>query len=179
MDTKHYDNKQCIVEFQAFRGNRDEFIIKELVILDLFTNIPYSFVFKPPFAFENCNMKSRRTNQWLSNHYHYINWCEGDVDFNELPNIMKRFCNKFQTIFTTGSEKVTWITKFTSSKVIDLTFPKDLNFIRVLPVCLNIADSNHKSSNCSLAKVFRLSLQMYQYSIQEYKNVEEVVETVI
>lgn len=127
METEQNDNRQCIKELQAFRGNLDEFIIKEIVILELYTNIPYRFVFKPTFALEKWDMKSRRTNQWLSNNFHYINWCEGNVDYNELNNIMKKFCSKFQTIFITGNEKVTWIKKFTNSKVADLNFPKYFN----------------------------------------------------
>lgn len=53
METEQNDTKQCIIEFQAFRGNQDEFIIKELDILDLHTNIPCSFVFNPIFASRN------------------------------------------------------------------------------------------------------------------------------
>lgn len=167
MEPKQHEDKQCIIEFQAFRDNHDKFIVKELVIFDLSTNVPYSFVFKPPYAFKHCNTKSKRTNKWLTNHYHYINWSDGNVDFCELDGIMRRFCSQFKTIFTTGTEKVTWISKFTNNPVVNLTFSKNLKTVHVSPVCINITNCNHRISSCSLAKVYKLSLQMKQYSSQE------------
>lgn len=60
---------------------------------------------------------------------------------------------------------------FTNSHVVDLKFSKDINNLHMLPVCLNITNTNHKRSNCYLAKVFKLSSQMSQYSIKNYKNI--------
>lgn len=40
MESEQQVSKEFIIEFKAFRGNQDEFTIKELVILDLITNIP-------------------------------------------------------------------------------------------------------------------------------------------
>jgi hypothetical protein len=163
METKHHEHKQCIIEFQAFRDNQDKFIVKELVILDLTTNVPYSFIFKPPYPFESCNSKSRRTNSWLTNHYHYISWNEGNIDYLRCESLIKHFCYQFQTIFTTGSEKTMWISKFTNNVVVDLKLPKELSNISVLPICLNIENSKHRTSNCSLSKVYKLSLHLQQY----------------
>lgn len=167
METVQHENKQCIIEFQAFRDNGDKFIIKELVVLDLTTNIPYSFIFKPPYSLNFCNSKSRKTNSWLSNHYHHINWYDGNIDYVECENVMKLFCNQFQTIYTTGTEKCKWISSFTNSLVVDLRFPKQCQFTDVLPICLNIKNPKHKASNCSLAKVYKVSSQLKQYPLLE------------
>lgn len=161
-------NRECIIEFQAFRDNHDKFIIKELVVLDLTTNISYSFLFQPPYPFNTCNSKSSRTNNWLSNHYHHINWNDGYINYNECEGLVKKFCNKFDVIFTTGSEKAKWISKRTNTLVFELRFPKEyLNNNHLFPVCQNVENARHKTSNCSLAKVYKLSLQLKQYPMLE------------
>lgn len=174
MESKHYEQRQCIIEFQAFRDNKNKFIIKELVILDLNTNVPYSFVFKPPYNVKQCNLKSGRTNKWLSRNYHCINWLEGDVEYSELNSIMGRFCKNFHIIYTTGNEKAAWISKYTTKPVVQLHFSKVNNsnsYEHVLPLCLNVSNPKHKVANCSLAKVYNLVLQLKKC---EMSNVEGV-----
>lgn len=167
METVYQKNKPCIIEFQAFRDNNDKFIIKELVIFDVATQIPYSFIFKPPYSFKTCNDKSRRTNNWLSKHYHNISWSEGNIDYSECESLIKEQCNHFNTIFTTGTEKAQWLSTLTNCLVVDLKLPNCCRYIDVSPVCLNVINPKHKTSNCSLVKVYKLFFHLQQHSLLE------------
>ena len=95
-------DKSCIIEFQAFVGNRNEFIVKELVITDLNTNIMCYFLFKPPFSFKKLSGKAARTNKWLMKNYHHISWNEGFTEYKELDNIMYHYAQQYTIIYTKG-----------------------------------------------------------------------------
>ena len=99
------DVKPCVVEFQAFRGNDDRFIIKELVILDLLTSIVYQFTFKAPFSFNCLTTKAKITNKWLTKYFHHIGWYEGFISYSNLHSVMNHFCKQFSHIYTRGLEK--------------------------------------------------------------------------
>lgn len=165
------NNKQCIIEFQAFKDNKNDFIVKELVILDLFTNIPYYFLFRPPYSFKDCNIKSRRCNKWLTDNFHHICWNEGFVDYYDLDQIMVHFCKQFNTIYTTGNEKAKWISTYTTSKVVEFNFTKDFRDVKIVHLCNNVENTQHKHLNCALAKAYKMSLQWY--SLHDRRGGEE------
>lgn len=156
------EGKHCILEFQAFRDNLNDFIVKELVIIDLSTSINYSFLFKPPYSFSKCNTKSRKVNNWLTKYYHHISWSDGNIAYSELSTIMERFCKQFNTIFTTGTEKTKWITTFTSVPVITLSMKKESDYNNISSICLNIDNPQHKTTNCALARGYKLMMQIKQ-----------------
>ncbi len=154
-----YGDKSAIIEFQAFKGNENEFIIKELVILDLKTNIPNYFLFKPPFSFSHLNRKQKKTNNWCTRRHHLITWDEGFTNYEELDNIMYHYCTQFTSIFSTGLEKCNWIRMYTTSKVIERTLSKELRNNENL-VCTSVKNVNHNFPNCALAKAHNLSLTL-------------------
>lgn len=152
---------QGVIEFQGFRGNKDEFIIKELVILDLTTNVPHYFLFKPPYNIKHCNEKSACCNRWLTKYFHSITWNEGIIDYSELEKIMILYCEKFKTIFTTGLEKANWISRYCkNTTVVPLQLSKEFKNVSILPLCFAVENEKHKHLNCALTKVYKLSLQM-------------------
>ena len=162
--------KQCIIEFQAFRGNKDEFIVKELVIFDMSTHLPYYFLFKCPYPYSLCNTKSSKCNNWLTKHCHKLDWNEGYVEYEELDKIMFHFCKQFNSIFTTGSEKAKWISRYTSFNVFDVKLNKlnkDLKFQP--PLCIAARNNDHAHQNCSLSKVYKMTFQFPSYTFYKKK----------
>lgn len=151
-----YEEKPCIIEFQAFRGNENEFIIKELVILDLLKGVIYSFLFKPPHSFKKLSSKAKVTNNWLSKHFHYISWQEGFTSLRTLDNIMFNFCSKFNRIYTRGSEKCNWIQMYTTSEVYDINIDKHF-VLENNDLCLYAENKLHSVSNCALSNAYCLA----------------------
>jgi hypothetical protein len=150
----------CVIELQAFRGNANEFIVKELAILDLQTGAINYFLFKPPFPFKCLHTKPARTNKWVMSHFHHISWSDGNVDYSELDNIMYYYCDKYKTIYTTGSEKCRWINIYTSSsRIYDCSACK-INKSTV-SICIGVKSEKHNHSNCAMAKSLQLASAIY------------------
>ncbi len=147
---------KCIVEFQSFKNNSNEYIVKELVFLDLSTNVVNYFLFKPPYSFQSLNSKFSRSNKWLMNHFHHISWSEGFTDYSEIENIMYHYCQQYREIYTTGEEKCKWVQMFTSAPVNNVILPKndETNFTNL---CVSVKNMQHKTSNCALLRAYRLA----------------------
>jgi len=152
--------KPGIIEFQSFRNSNKEFIIKELVILDVTTNALFYFLFKPPFSFHSLNVEARRTNRWLSQYFHHITWREGFISYNNLEDIMHNFCYKFSHVYTTGMEKCNWIKMYTTAIVKNCMLQKDYPIYQE-QTCINIRNEKHKGSNCALRKAYRLYYYLF------------------
>lgn len=150
------DEKSCIIEFQAFRSNKNRFIIKELVILDLLTCVAYPFTFMPPFSFRKLNSKARKTNKWISKNFHHIDWYDGFITYSNLHSIMYHFCKEFGKIYTRGSEKKTWIQQYTHCDVLDVTIDKTFPF-QHQNVCFSSRNPKHAQSQCALQNAYHLA----------------------
>lgn len=140
--------RKCVIEFQAFRGIGGNFVIKELIIFDIDFNITHSFLFKPPYKFSNLDGKNLKTNKWLSKNYHYILWNEGFIPYCELDNIMNLFTDRYDMIYSKGSEKANWIRTFTKKTVIECSF-KSCDLLNT-NVCIFVRDPRHCENNCAL-----------------------------
>lgn len=153
-------NKKCIIEFQSFWGNLNEFIVKELVIMDLSTNVVNYFLFKAPHSIKKLCYKAKKTNNWLTKNYHYISWNEGFVNYKELDNIMYFYCQQYGVIYTTGLQKTNWIQQYTPYTVINYFIKKSYVCDFGEGFCNSVSHNNHKVSNCSLIKTYRLLTAM-------------------
>lgn len=154
--------KPCVIEFQAFRGNDDRYIIKELVILDLFTFVIHPFTFEAPFSFNMLNSKARTTNKWLTKYFHRIQWYEGYINYNNLHSIMYQFCKQYTHIYTRGCEKRNWIQRYTHGKVIDVHMNRDFQYD--LGDCC-VTNPTHRYSQCALRNAYRVAAYLEKNNI--------------
>lgn len=153
--------KSCVIEFQSFRGNINEYIIKELVILDLVKYVVYSFLFKPPFSFKKLKTKIKITNKWMINHFHHIRWTEGFVSYQDVDSIMYHFCTHFNQIYTVGLEKRNWIQLYTTNQVYDVKVDPSFQ-IYYDNICIHAKNKQHAKSNCALRNAYRLAAFVQQ-----------------
>lgn len=177
-DATYYENKtpkRCVIEFQGFRNNNGQFIVKELVIYDTSTRVVNYFVFKPPYHIQKLNRKAHRTNKWLTSNFHHITWDEGFTEYKELTNIIRHYCKQYDEVYTSGNEKTKFIELFTTCKV------KNINLDRgFLPYCYNglcigIKNPHHKFTNCALSRAFRVGElvivggeETYKFEVLDY-----------
>ena len=159
-DTTTSSPKQCIFEFQSFIGNSNEFIVKELCIVDIDTNIMAYFLFKPPYSFKRLSGKAVRTNKWLIKNYHHISCNEGFINYTELDNIVKHYCSKYSLIYTTGCKKANWIQQYTTTTVINFPLRRDFSESVCEGMCVTVQDVEHQTSNCALLKSYKLLCAM-------------------
>lgn len=163
-NTHVIEERPCVVEMQAFSDSNNNFIVKELVFLDMKTNAVYYFLFKPPFHFTHLSKKAQKSNRWLMNKYHYITWGEGFTSYKEVYNIMNLFCSKFNKYYTSGSNKKKWISNYTTKNVNDITIDRSFKE-SYKGICVCVQNENHNTSNCALQKAHRLAA-----FLQRYKN---------
>jgi len=150
-------DKKGIIEFQAFRGNNNEFIIKELVFLDLQTLVVFPFLFKPPFSFNKLTNKAKKTNKWLMRNFHHIEWCDGFTTYNSLESVMQHFCSEFTSIYTRGLEKCNWVQKYSPGQVYDITLNKNFQLGNHEQICILKKNKQHRTSQCALKNAYRLA----------------------
>jgi hypothetical protein len=158
--------KPCVIEFQAFRGNDDRFIIKELVILDLLTQAAFTFLFEAPCSVRELCAKAKITNRWITNHFHHIYWYEGFVPYNNVHKIMFHFCKQFTHIYTRGLEKKRWIQQYTNNEVSDVKLDKTFQF-DCKNICVLTIDEKHRQTQCALQNAHYLASYLQQQQTEE------------
>lgn len=107
---------EAVVEFHGFKDNHNRFIVKELAVVSKY--IKSQIVFTAPFSKSLLNSKMARTANWLSSSFHYIDWNEGGIPYDE--SLICSLCKPFDTIYTRGLEKIKFLQQF-HSNVKDIT----------------------------------------------------------
>lgn len=103
---------EIVCDFQGFRSDNSEFIIKELSIVSLNGKIFEHFVFVPPYDFEKLSKKSKKTAIWLTNVYHGLEWDSGFIPYEKVTDICQDICHRFSLIYVKGLEKKEILSKY-------------------------------------------------------------------
>ena len=120
-----------IIDFQGFKSNENEFIIKELFILKD-DDSSYSYLFKPPFSKDKLSSKAKRTNHYCTKYIHGLKWDAGEVPYRDLMQILRSICKDDIHIMCKGSEKTSFLKKILNPDTVldlDLVLFKRLNVL--------------------------------------------------
>lgn len=99
-----------VVEFHGFRGNSGDFIVKELVLVNVDAGFYTQVFFKPPYDRTVLDKQRRKQTEWLENNYHGIRWEYGELEYS--LDTIKTLCSYFTTIYTKGLEKCRFLQQF-------------------------------------------------------------------
>ena len=88
----------AVVEFQALRGLRNDYIIKELAVVDLSTQCFNVTFFAPPYEKSRLDENIVRSNEWSTRHYHRLRWNEGYIPYTDMPLTLVEICSHVSTI---------------------------------------------------------------------------------
>lgn len=112
---------EVVVEFQAFRGVHNEFILKEIAAVDVSTGRFVVVLFAPPCERVRLHPKIQKTNDWLMKHYHRIHWNDGTVPYKDMVSILTQMFSNFTVVYTKGLEKANFLRQYYNhGAVIDL-----------------------------------------------------------
>jgi len=75
---------EVIVDFQAFKRSKHEFVIKELAFLKKDGMCPTSYQFRPPCLLEDLPEKYQAQCRWLTQHYRGLSWNSGVLPYDHL-----------------------------------------------------------------------------------------------
>lgn len=108
-----------IIEFQAFKNNHEEFIVKELAVGDL-SGWVKRFLFKPPFAEADLHPRIQTSNRWCSRNLHGFQWEDGDLPYSNLSGILFNVSQTYKCIATKGHNKIKFLSNILKREVFDL-----------------------------------------------------------
>lgn len=108
-------------DIQCFQSN-NTFVVKELALTSLDGAILEHYIFRPPFAFHELEVKDQQTNAYLTRHKHWLGWYAGVVNYSKLPLILDRIGREYSILYTKGKQKQECLQNYVSRSctVIDL-----------------------------------------------------------
>ena len=143
-----------ILDFQGFKDNTNQFIIKELAIVSKDAKYFQHWTVKSPFSYWDLNIQQQKSCFWNTKYHHGLTWQMGDITIQELhfllTDILKDCC-----VFVKGKEKADYIQEhFPNCYVMELTdFPSLKSLTKPKIQCFYHRDSK---LSCALNNVFKL-----------------------
>lgn len=130
-----------IIDLQGFKNNKNNFIIKEICILN--HQMIHHYIVKPPYDWYNLSREKRKESIWLTNNYHGFHWNDGFLTYNELKQKIFPLVNlKNIKIYTKGAQKVKWIRDLFKNQV-------NVHCINLENMGCNINLQEYKNKNVS------------------------------
>lgn len=155
---------EVICDLQGFRGNQNEFIVKEASFISVNEDKYQSFVFRPPFSFTELNDIQKKGAIYIERHIHGLSWESGHIPYIELKNVLKQILKDYKIVLVKGAEKKKFLEENTPVDI-TVTDLEDYN-------CPSMKEFKHLSSkkcfyhntnsyNCAYENV-RLLLEWYK-----------------
>lgn len=148
--------KIYILDFQGFKNNNNDFIIKEIAVTTTESNgfLRHWFV-KPPYGIDRLSPDFKRQAYYNAKFYHGIPWNYGNTPFNyvkkELKNILPH-----NTVYVKGREKQLFIQQLIKrATVIDLDDIPSLKKLQSRNNCCGF-HLNNSILCCAVANVFKI-----------------------
>lgn len=95
-----------VVDFQAFKTLRNEFILKELAIVGVDTNLVAQCLIKPEIPFLHLPLKLQMSTSYLTRFVHKIRWCDGYMSTTDAIHLLRNTLKGASRIYCKGSERV-------------------------------------------------------------------------
>lgn len=97
---------KAVLDFQAFKDDNNEFILKEVCMIDVESGtVMLHRLARPPFDFSILSETKRRECRWLTKHYHGLDWNDGDTSYAELQQMLRKCLANCHTVYVKGIEK--------------------------------------------------------------------------
>src|SRR5436190_19016008 len=143
-----------ILDFQGFKDNTNQFIIKELALVSRDGTFVQHWIVKSTFKYLELDLQRQKSAYWNTKYFHGLTWNSGDVTIQDLhyllADILKDSC-----VFIKGKEKADYIQEhFPNCYVFDLEYYPSLKTLTEPKVrCFYHRDSYFC---CALSNVFKL-----------------------
>lgn len=113
---------RTVIHFSAFECNEENnFIVKELAIVNPDANSFQTWLFKPPFPMSKITIPSLRfANEYLSQHVFGLEWIEGEVQYEEVKNIVTKYTSCSESVYAHGKARQIFLQSLLQRTVINL-----------------------------------------------------------
>ena len=77
------DELAVILDFHCFVDDNGNELVKELAVMDVTAFTSRHWIFAPPVDTNVLNHKHMRTNRWLTDHFHGLEWRYGETSYEQ------------------------------------------------------------------------------------------------
>ena len=163
---------EYIVDLQGFQMPINQFVVKEIAVMDIKSDHHVVHLFEPPCVWSSLPAKYKCTNTWLTRNYHNLYWEDGYFPYKILKDAVKSMLRNASCIYVKGLEKKRFLEKLLHNKyyvidVNDANCPSlkklsENNFMK----CPNHFDEN-ANFQCALRNVQMLKTWICEHSVDE------------
>lgn len=152
-----------VIDFQAFKDNCNEFIIKECAVVSIDGSFVEQWVVAPPYEFHCLKKEKRREAVWVKQNYHGLSWGDGGISYQAFQDELRLVCSGVNRVFVKGKEKSEFLKTLLKNHIVNLeeyNTPrlKKLMFNSYLPVLRCFHHCKHKSYICALTNADKLKI---------------------
>lgn len=112
-----------IVAIEGLRSSADHFIIKELAIVHqdgFWVESVFHGLFKPPHPKSQLSLKAVRSNAYVTEVLHGVDWCEGRYPYTSIGFFLGRHIPEGVVVGVKGDENARLISSMITNYVVDL-----------------------------------------------------------
>lgn len=112
-----------IIDFQGFKDEKNNFIVKELALGGFFAGkliSPTRYLFEAPYNFRHLPRRIQISNQWLTRNFHGLDWNDGNIRYERLVDILLLETEKYSVIACKGLEKAQFLMWLLNREVVNL-----------------------------------------------------------
>lgn len=146
-----------IMDMQGFKTDSNQFIPKEIAILD--GKRVQTFLFRSPFPFYDLSKKEMKQVDWIERNRN-IYWREGVIPFANYTNVLAPFVSN-KCIYVKGEEKKLWVQEmFETFDVVNLENFECPNFNIIYSLyedCNDVYKCMYHTNICALKNVLCLN----------------------
>lgn len=152
------------IDFEAFQHGSEDFMIKELCILDVNTPLkPLTFLYKPSKPWDLLKSAHKRTYAYQEHHLHRLSWNEGSKSYctNCLMRHIKKAIPLYEdaNFYVLGKQKADFLRKeLPNLNIIEYSFVDSYKDLPHVPTHLTCTYRYHSKEHCAVLKCYRLML---------------------
>lgn len=146
---------EFILDFQGFKNENNEFVVKELAIVSTNGLIYELQLFLPPCDLNQLPQNVQKQVHWLETHLHGLYWAAGFKEYSQLKDVFKNI-DISGTVYVKGEEKKIFIAQLLSNFKVNVVNLEDHGCpsLQLLKQTIQMRDLkpclfNHPTSNCA------------------------------
>lgn len=162
---------RAIIHFSAFeQTGEDEFIVKELAIVNPDVNTVQSWMFKAPFDISQLPLTLQFDNEYLAMHIFGVDWSDGDVAYKDLQRILTNYTKHIPVLYTHGHRRQQFLQRMLGRSVMnleDLHCPKSSKLLFPESHCAHRHHQFH-TFRCALYEALCYSKYLTYHDLSQY-----------
>lgn len=180
--------EEFVIDFQAFKDGKNEFILKEIAIVAIHVNQIVHVMVLPPYPLKTLPPAKQREADWLTKRYHGIQWFSGYISHELAVSLLRAIVTRATTLFIKGSERKRFLKHLLPiKKIVDLDSlhcPKAEMLLRVqdAPICFyspHWKQPGSPSYACALDRAYKFKRWFQLYSSVHVPNQKSIMETLV